>query len=823
MPFSNQIQNLLVNHLEHLQHSAISLELIKQRGYKSILGKTDLKNAGFSKAQQRTPGILIPLHGVDGTVYSYQYRPDNPRTDPKRDRSIKYENPTGSSVRLDVPPCCRAMLGDPSIPLWITEGIKKVDALASVGACAIGLTGVWGFKGKNILGGTTILADFDYIALKGRVVNILFDSDSSSNPHVIQAMTRLVEHLNRKGATTNILQLPAGPKGAKVGADDYLAAGHSIEEIKRLEAPAVSNRPTLRQRSSDMYCVEEGRLCWMRQTREGEVVTPLCDFNAHIRGIITRDNGVDITKAFTINGTAATGQPLEQVEVPTANFESMSWVTAEWDTQAIISANQAAKSRLREAIMLQSRDAARRHIYAHTGWREIDGVPVFLTAAGALGAENVEVEVEEDLKHYCLPQPTEDPTESLRASYDFLKIGSPNVLLPLWAMMYLAPLSEVLEPAFTLFMVGHSGSFKSTISALALNHFGPRFDEYHLPAAWRDTENKLEKLLFLCKDLPLIIDDWAPGSDSAKARELEVKAEHVIRAQGNRQGKGRLRADTSSRKTYIPRGLLITSGEQLPSGHSHTARIFAVEITSADIDLALLSDAQVQKHHYSQAMTHYILWLQKHWNEIRADLPKQYLTWRDQARQSDQHPRLPGVVAWLYTGLTYGLDFMSESGAITEVEAKETAEKGLETFIRLSAEQSSRVEEERPGRRFIEVLRSMIDQGKATLWPKDEEEPRKATIGETAIGWRDSEGHVYLNPMGSYAAVRQFCQYSDAPFTFKQNAVWKDMRLLNYIEYLNGRNQLNTRIYGQVKKVIKVRPWVLQGGKVEQGELKICQ
>jgi len=49
--------------------------------------------------------------------------------------------------------------------------------LASRGLCPVALLGVWNWKGKNDLGGTTILADWDYVALDGREVRIVFDSD----------------------------------------------------------------------------------------------------------------------------------------------------------------------------------------------------------------------------------------------------------------------------------------------------------------------------------------------------------------------------------------------------------------------------------------------------------------------------------------------------------------------------------------------------------------------------------------------------------------------------------------------------------------------
>ena len=813
-PFSAEIPELLNDHLEHLKASAISLGVIRERGYRTVFGHKELADLNFSKAQQRHPGILIPLHGVEGDIVGHQFRPDHPRVDAKRGRNIKYETPAGGSIRLDVPPRCQPQLADPSIPLYFTEGSKKVDALATVSVCAVGLHGVWGFKGKNSLGGITVLADFDHIALKGRVVYLCFDSDLASNPQVYRALLRLKQMLQNKGAYVHILQLEAGPNGEKVGIDDYLSQGNKLTDLLNSQKPETfGDRPSLRTRSGDLYCVEDGRLCWNKTTPEGESVIPLCNFNATITEQIVRDNGIEQSGAFLIEGADQAGKTLPANEVPLATFESMSWVVPAWGLRGIVSATQTAKPKLREAIMLQSVGAPVQTVYSHTGWRIIDEKPEFLTAAGALGRIDIDVELEEDMRNYYLPDPPGDPMEALQASYDFLNIGNHEATLPIWATMFLSPLSHILEPAFTVFVVGHSGSFKSTLSALALCHFGQKFSEFHLPAAWRDTENKLEKMLFLCKDLPLVIDDWAPGADSAKARELEVKAEHVIRAQGNKQGRGRLRSDTSSRMTYIPRGMLLTSGEQLPSGYSHTARIFSVELDGADISLERLSAAQEKINLYCFAMSSYIQWLQKNWERLNKILPQQYLEWREQARTAHQHPRLSGVVAWLYAGLSCALDFMSDSGFMSEEEARRVAAEGMEIFVNLSAEQSGRVDEQRPGKRFLEGLRTLMDQGKAVLWSKDDEEPRKPSPGETFIGWSDGDGHMLLNPIAAYAMVKDFCQHTDTPMTFKEVAVWKDLKMLEVIDGDNGCLTTTARIYGVTKRIIKLRNSALNDEK----------
>jgi hypothetical protein len=267
-PFSIEVPELLNSHLEHLKASALTTEIIRERGYRSILGKKQLSDLGFSTAQQRTPGILIPLWGVDGKQVGYQYRPDNPRLNPAA-KPIKYENPPGSSVRLDCPPHCQPLLKDPTVPLWITEGSKKSDALASKGACAVSLTGVWGFKGKNELGGVTFLADWDYIALKDRTIYLAFDSDIATKKPIRQALNRLAEHLHRKGARVSIINLPQ-QGSSKTAIDDYLLE-HSLQDA---EALAEELSPSGERQDTSLavpgFVLPDGTIGEMVVTDEGD-------------------------------------------------------------------------------------------------------------------------------------------------------------------------------------------------------------------------------------------------------------------------------------------------------------------------------------------------------------------------------------------------------------------------------------------------------------------------------------------------------------------------------------------------------------------------
>ncbi len=251
------IQNLPLseNHLKMLtKESGISDQMIQERGYRTITNEGDLVQFGFSPAQRRVPGLLIPLYTTDGKIGLHVYRPDNPRTYENRSKReadglrpvkvLKYEIPKGAGVRVDCPPVCLKTLQNPTIPLFITEGQKKADSLASQGACAIDLLGVWNFKGRNEFGGTTILTDFDFIAWENRLVRIVFDSDVMYKPSVRLALERLTEILQRKGATVSAIYLPNHPSGVKWGVDDWLADGHTLQDLEALtEQPRPVPQP----------------------------------------------------------------------------------------------------------------------------------------------------------------------------------------------------------------------------------------------------------------------------------------------------------------------------------------------------------------------------------------------------------------------------------------------------------------------------------------------------------------------------------------------------------------------------------------------------
>lgn len=154
---------------ELVEGSGISADAIAARGYETVKERARLLEFGYERFQWTGPGLLVPIKDAHGQVVGSQWKADNPRTEEVKDddgkitktKALKYDNPKGSRVRLDVPAGAAAGLADSSVPLWITEGAKKADAAVTAGLCCISVQRVWAWRSDG-----EPLLDWDHIKLR---------------------------------------------------------------------------------------------------------------------------------------------------------------------------------------------------------------------------------------------------------------------------------------------------------------------------------------------------------------------------------------------------------------------------------------------------------------------------------------------------------------------------------------------------------------------------------------------------------------------------------------------------------------------------------
>jgi P4 family phage/plasmid primase-like protien len=291
-PAAVTLDDLSEVHLAELNGSCVDRNHIAARGYRTLSG-TDDERAGLKEIRiprwahrddSAYPGLLIPMYRVTGERIGYQWKPAVPQEAPGGKRE-KYASQAGTPNRLDVPPLCSDAVRDPSNPLWITEGVKKADCLASRGKAALTLTGVFNWRSKM---GT--LGDWEDIPIQGRDVVVCFDSDARDKRPVMMAMRRLGMWLESKGAQRVwYLIIPAEVGGVPVkGVDDYFAAGGTLEELgasssRELPADGAKDAAFSDAVLADTVCSEDldGRYRWASglgwMTWTGKVWEPATD------------------------------------------------------------------------------------------------------------------------------------------------------------------------------------------------------------------------------------------------------------------------------------------------------------------------------------------------------------------------------------------------------------------------------------------------------------------------------------------------------------------------------------------------------------------
>ena len=547
------------------------------------------------------------------------------------------------------------------------------------------------------------------------------------------------------------------------------------------------------------YVVKDGHVC--RWTPNG--LEALGNFSAEVAEEIIEDDGQDTRRKLVISGTHTGGKPFPTAVVDAKDFSSMGWVIDQWGIGANIYAGVRTREHLRSAIQTLSSDGVKqRWVYTHTGWRKIDGELVYLTHDSALGAGNVEITLTRpELQMYQLPVDPGNVAEAVRLSLSFLDVAPRRVTWPLWAAMYLAPLASIRDPDFIVWLYGTTGSLKSSITALALNHYGPDFDYNRLPASWEDTITTLEKKAFTIKDAPLVIDDFAPQSTTAGANELERRASRALRNMANRTSRGRMKSDLTDRQSHDPRGLIICTGEQLPSGHSIVGRLLGIEMQRDIVDLN--ASLYQQRGELCRAMTAYLLWLEPQMDELSERIHGWHKELFSKANQeASSHLRVPSAVASLYIGVWMGLSHAKDRGVLDEGQFNHMTVEAWLSLMQLGREQSKLVEDEDPSDRFLRVLGALLTQGVVYLDDK-EDLPSIPKPGAKLLGWQDID-YLYLIPEATYNLVASFCRQEGDRFPLKERALYKKLIEDDVLIPSANASTRTLRVQGAVQRVLKL-------------------
>ena len=536
---------------------------------------------------------------------------------------------------------------------------------------------------------------------------------------------------------------------------------------------------------------------------------PADEFPARIVTDITLDDDVETTKTFEVE--AKLFGRVMRFTIPSHQFASLNWATERLGARAIVQPGQMIARRAAVAVQMLSGEIPENKVFAHTGWRRIDDDWVFLHAGGALGAGGPRVEARvslpRELSRYHFPDIVEETLRAdVEASLGLRRIGPAHITVPGLAAVYRAVIGR---SDMSLHYQGLTGVFKSEWIALLQQHYGPSMDARHLPAAWSATENRLELLASLAKDVVLVIDDFVlPANATSQDRaRLMAKADRVLRAQGNNSARGRLRADLTLRPDRPPRGLIASTGEETPAGASLRARMAVSEVRTDDLNVEELTIAQRQAVAgvYARAMAGFIRWLAPQLDKVQGE----FKAMREERRHQFEinHKRSADVFAQLSAAWTILLRFAREIGAVTEPECSAIEVEVGKAMEELIAEQKELQASSDPIARFRDLVMAAFVAGKTHVantmhtghcQPDDPEKwgwRLKRDVWQPqgdCIGWVDKAG-LYLQFEVAFEIARKM---GGGDFSVSSETLLRrmaDRKLLLTIDKRGGRRRLKVR------------------------------
>lgn len=545
---------------------------------------------------------------------------------------------------------------------------------------------------------------------------------------------------------------------------------------------------------------------------------PLSNFAATITHQLTLDDGLNKPSiSYTVAAKLADGGSLPELEIESEEFEQVAkWVPRHWGADAILYVPPAQGYNIARSIkeISKTKGFKRETVYKFTGWTTLDGKRAFLTSDGAIteDGQNSGVRVElghNRLNYYRLSAPPADAIElrdAVKHSLGFLSLAPLQVTAPLWCAMYGAPLMEVCSLNAVIWIYGPTQSRKSTLTMLALCHFGDQFikgREYYAPMDWMSTATALEGAMFAAKNVPMVIDDFAPQFAAlGESRDIHKRAHQVVRSVGNRSSRGRANADLTERAQRPPRGIVVATAELPLTGMSIVGRMIYVPVERGDVELSAdgsgpLDQAQALagpgQAMYAKSMAGYVRWLAHNWEPVIERARANHERANQYARSvfPSTQSRLMDYYADLITYGRTALEFAVATGAIEKDAALALGNEQMPgALVELLSNQSSRVAGQSPVIKLFESLAEMVISKKAYFAPRTGSAPtppRDATL----IGWygyEKSRRVIYLRLSTCLTIAREFWQRTGEGFETSIDALQREIWQAHLVTRRSGES-----------------------------------
>lgn len=533
---------------------------------------------------------------------------------------------------------------------------------------------------------------------------------------------------------------------------------------------------------------------------------------------VTYNDGNESRTDVTLQMILNTGKQLNGITVDIKEFESTNWLSnGIWNFEPRISPSGNNKEFFKDAVKILSQKATKETIYSHMGFRKINGKIYYLYHGGVIG-ENEDIKVDlsnSGLEQYRFSKEELNDIqikECIKTSFNLLNVAKDTIIIPMLGTIFLAPLQSIFRElgianGFVTWVLGESGTQKSTLAALMISHYGD-FERDTIPCGFKDTVNSLEKQAFIIKDSVLLVDDYYPSQSLQESRKMDAVAESIFGMAGDKQGRTRMKQNGKDiRKSYSARGIIMATGENFPNfAESRVARSVIVEIEKGDLKLDVLTNIQNKKYNLNICMREYVKWIIKNYDRISKDIKEDFSIYREKFNRDFSHARIPENMASLYIGCEMFFRFAKETGVIDTTTMTEMLLMSFNALLSLAQKQSIKTADAKPDKMFFYAIQELVASGEAYFKVYLNEVQSASTPYATFLGCYDSTKSVYyLIPGVAYKSVVEYYEKQNMKFPLNQAALWSYLKKHGSIAMAEqDRNTIRRKIGNENISVIAV-------------------
>ncbi len=514
----------------------------------------------------------------------------------------------------------------------------------------------------------------------------------------------------------------------------------------------------------------------------------IANFNVQVLRKEIHDDGVAQDERTILKLTLIKDSISKTISINSRDYLKSDWINTKAGIEYNLSVGYCIYEHLKAYISNLAVNVPVVYKYEHIGWRWIHSQLVFLHSNGAIGSvdktvsgsKGFELEVDQNLSAY----------DAYIQTLGMRSIAKSEVSVPLMSLTILSTLKYIFESTLgtyskidvqtSIWLHGKSGTRKTSIGKVFTNIFNRTQD--NIISSFEDTSAYLEYMSFIYKDCILLIDDYRPVSTFSAKKVMLDKALDGIRGSGDSKGKGRMTPKMNAQKNYTPRGLKLFTGENVISGDSNTSRIINIEVKQGDVNLEELSRHQNQPKVFSTCLSHFLLWVSRNVEKIRAYMDVTYRERRAQYQTAFRHGRNVESYILLLTAIEIFLEYGCSQGFLTNDQFIGLKSECQGCLYSVVYEHSTEAMTEDPVYMYLKAIQDLIDLGKLKL------KSLESFNQESGMhGFFDDE-YLYLLSSNAYVMVKEYWKRQDIYFPLEYR---KTLEALEYAKVIRTSVEAN--------------------------------